>query len=83
MTSNEILARLRRHCVAREVVNAVADVCQREVAWVRAFERSGLDVAPCSLCGLPVVCVPEGGALCKECAERVEVREPKQEGDDR
>jgi hypothetical protein len=33
--------------------------------------RSGMDLCPCRLCGHPVICIPDGLPLCKDCAERV------------
>ena len=38
---------------------------------VDLLDRSGLDVAPCRLCENTVICVPDGLALCKACAEGV------------
>lgn len=32
-----------------------------------AIDRSGFDVAPCTLCGLPVVCLPDGSPGCEKC----------------
>ena len=32
--------------------------------------RSGMDLSPCKSCGQPVVCVPDGLACCKRCAEK-------------
>ena len=34
------------------------------------IERGGFDLSPCIDCGESVVCVPEGLALCKTCAEK-------------
>jgi hypothetical protein len=34
------------------------------------LDRSGLDVSPCRLCGKPVICLPDGLACCKPCAEK-------------
>jgi hypothetical protein len=34
------------------------------------LRRSGLDVSPCRICGIAVVCVPDGLACCKQCAEK-------------
>ena len=34
------------------------------------LKRSGLDVSPCRICGIAVVCVPDGLACCKPCAEQ-------------
>jgi hypothetical protein len=35
------------------------------------LDRSGMDVSPCRKCGVPVVCISDGLALCKRCAEKV------------
>ena len=32
--------------------------------------RSGLDISPCRKCGVPVISIPDGLALCKDCAEK-------------
>lgn len=34
---------------------------------IGAFERSGLDISPCMVCGLPVICVPDGLPCCENC----------------
>jgi hypothetical protein len=39
------------------------------IALALALARSPFDVAPCRLCGLPAVCVPDGLPLCKACGE--------------
>ncbi len=37
-----------------------------------ALKRSPYDVGPCGECGEPVVCIPEGLALCNACAAKTE-----------
>lgn len=32
--------------------------------------RSGMDISPCHKCGVPVISIPDGLALCKDCAEK-------------
>jgi hypothetical protein len=32
--------------------------------------RSGMDLCPCRVCDEPVICIPDGLALCKDCAEK-------------
>jgi hypothetical protein len=32
--------------------------------------RSGMDLSPCKSCGQTVICIPDGLALCKDCAEK-------------
>ena len=34
-----------------------------------AFDRSGLDVSPCKVCGEPVICIPDGMPCCESCAK--------------
>jgi hypothetical protein len=34
------------------------------------LDRSGLDISPCRKCGIAVISIPDGLALCKDCAER-------------
>ena len=35
-----------------------------------AFDRSGYDISPCTVCGDPVVCIPDGMPMCEPCAEK-------------
>jgi hypothetical protein len=35
------------------------------------LDRSGMDISPCRKCGIAVISIPDGLALCKDCAERV------------
>ena len=32
--------------------------------------RSVLDLSPCQLCGETIICIPDGLACCKPCAEK-------------
>ena len=41
------------------------------LALTAAIERSGYDVSPCLICQEPVICIPDGLAMCRECAEKV------------
>jgi hypothetical protein len=34
------------------------------------LDRSGMDLSPCRKCGKTVICIPDGLALCKDCAEK-------------
>ena len=36
----------------------------------QAIERSGFDLSPCKQCGEAVVCIPDGLAMCRSCAEK-------------
>lgn len=33
-----------------------------------AIARSGMDISPCTRCGLKVVCIPDGQPCCEACA---------------
>jgi hypothetical protein len=43
---------------------------QMAVIVLGAFDRSGYDISPCTVCGAPVVCIPDGMTLCEPCAEK-------------
>jgi type II secretory pathway component PulJ len=44
---------------------------QRMIAFLnRAIRRSGMDLSPCRKCGKTVISIPDGLALCKDCAEK-------------
>lgn len=47
------------------------EVRQAGLSVVGAIPTVGVCTAPCSLCGVDVQTVPEGGALCPDCAERL------------
>lgn len=34
------------------------------------LDDSGMDLSPCRTCGETVICIPDGLALCKACAEK-------------
>lgn len=34
------------------------------------LDRSGMDLSPCRQCGIAVISIPDGLALCKDCAEK-------------
>lgn len=36
----------------------------------KLLRRSGFDLSPCRHCGITVVCIPDGLACCKPCAEK-------------
>ena len=40
------------------------------LALVAAIERGGYDVSPCLICQELVVCIADGLAVCKHCAEK-------------
>ena len=41
---------------------------QRRLAEL--LDRSGMDISPCRRCGIAVISIPDGLALCKDCAEK-------------
>ena len=47
-----------------------ADRIVAELDLHRAIERSGFAVSPCRVCGELVVCIPDGLAMCRHCAEK-------------
>lgn len=53
---------------ARDVANAT--LIDAGLALSAAIDRGGYDVSPCQACGEPVVCIPDGLAMCRHCAER-------------
>ena len=40
------------------------------LALVAAIDRGGYDVSPCMICQELVVCIPDGLAMCEQCAEK-------------
>ena len=40
------------------------------LALVAAIDRGGYDVSPCLICQELVVCIPDGLAMCRQCAEK-------------
>ena len=53
---------------ARDVANAT--LIDAGLALSAAIDRGGYDVSPCQACGEPVVCIPDGLAMCRLCAEK-------------
>lgn len=49
---------------------------QLEVVYSEAIARSGFDISVCHHCGVPVVCLPDGLAMCEACA--MEENQPKE-----
>jgi len=50
------------------------NIVDQDIKWrkrlTELLDRSGLDISPCRKCGVPVICIPDGLALCKDCAEK-------------
>jgi len=49
-------------------------IVDQEVKWQKRLDtlltRSGMDLSPCRKCGAPVISIPDGLVLCKQCAEK-------------
>ena len=43
--------------------------------YMDALDRSAFDMSPCRVCGEPVVCLPDGLALCEPCATRERIEQ--------
>ena len=55
--------------VGRVGAHAVASL-EIALALVAAIDRGGYDVSPCMICQELVVCIPDGLAMCRQCAEK-------------
>jgi hypothetical protein len=55
-----------------DIVNDAAIELQdgTEHLVAEALERSPFDMSDCMVCGLPVICIPDGLPMCNECAEK-------------
>ena len=49
---------------------ATAKAFEAALALVAAIDRGGYDVSPCIICQELVVCIPDGLAICRQCAEK-------------
>ena len=49
---------------------ALAELLSRWDGLTAAVADGGWDLAPCMVCSRPVICVPEGLAMCVECAAK-------------
>ena len=49
---------------------ANAQLVLRALDIVEAWDRSEFDISTCRFCSLPVVCIPDGLAICAKCAEK-------------
>lgn len=59
-----------RKKVGDRTVAALEVLTQHHRALDGAIKRSGFDVSPCQICNQLVVCIPDGLAMCKPCAEK-------------
>ena len=50
------------------------NLINHEAKWQKRLaellDRSGMDISPCRKCGIAVISIPDGLALCKDCAEK-------------
>ena len=46
-------------------MNKATDISANDI--IKAILRSGFDLSPCRICGLPVVCIPDGLPVCEKC----------------
>lgn len=51
-----------------------SNIIDQEEKWQKRLDtlltRSGMDISPCRKCGVPVISISDGLALCKNCAEK-------------
>lgn len=47
---------------------ALSTLTMNERILRSAIEDGGFDLSPCGNCGTPVVCIPDGLPMCKDCA---------------
>ena len=59
--------------VRKKVGERTVAALEVALSLVAAIERSGYDISPCMTCGSSTVCIPDGLALCKPCAEKAGV----------
>ena len=62
MTNNTIEAAKQSIAQLQQVVGILTS----------AIKDSGMDLSPCRLCGKPVIRIPDGLALCRDCVATVE-----------
>ena len=52
-----------------ELVKRIVGIVSDRDELRAAIDRGGWDISLCGLCGLPVVCLPDGAPLCESCAK--------------
>ena len=59
-----------KHCasLSEQLVESTANFTK---GLGELLDRSGFDLSQCTHCGCAVICIPDGLALCKPCAEKV------------
>ena len=62
----------RRHELEQVIESSGLDTKAFEaaLALVAAIDRGGYDVSACVICQELVVCIPDGLAICRQCAEK-------------
>jgi hypothetical protein len=50
--------------------NVIDQEVRHPTRLTELLDRSGMDISPCRKCGFPVISIPDGLALCKDCAEK-------------
>ena len=53
---------------------ATAKAFEAALALVAAIDRGGYDVSACVICQELVVCIPDGLAMCEQCAEKARAK---------
>lgn len=59
--------RLNREQQSSSFAKLLADRDRKIKQLQSAIDRSGFDVSPCTVCGYPVVCLPDGLPMCETC----------------
>jgi len=62
--------------VGSRTVAAFEVLTEHHRALTGAIERSGVDICPCKVCGSPTVCIPDGLAVCKPWAQKLDLLQP-------
>jgi hypothetical protein len=50
--------------------NIIDQEVKHQTRLTELLDRSGMDISPCRKCGIAVISIPDGLALCKPCAEK-------------
>ena len=59
-----------RECYIDGLGESLWAALEASLALVAAIDRGGYDVSPCLICQELVVCIPDGLAMCRHCAEK-------------
>ena len=58
-----------KHCETLQG-NIIDQEIKHQIRLAELLDRSGMDLSCCRQCGKAVICIPDGLALCKHCAEK-------------